>query len=328
MLSAFLICQDSRFLNSSVHGSNLESVQKDAWRLDGSHEKWKRNVADVDLSRRWREEERDTGLLGLRERRKEGDRENEYRKIERRSENVMRDSESRTLSSSDWRHENRNSGIESRRDNKWSLRWGPEDKEKDSKTEKKIDAEKDDTHVEKHSSVRPLSESDSRDKWRPRHRQEVHSVGSAQFRAAPGFGLERGRGDGSNPGFAPGRGRSKIIGGLALGRSLAAGPIGAANVNIDDLLHGKPGLSACVFRYPRGKLLDIYKKQKILSTLDSAPDDLAEVPMITKSSYIEPFAFAAPDADEEVGLIFCIPLISSTSYSHFYNKLKVFTSSK
>ncbi|KAH7664084.1 PERQ amino acid-rich with GYF domain-containing protein [Dioscorea alata] len=291
--------KDSRFLNSSVHGSNLESVQKDAWRLDGSQEKWKRNVADVDLSRRWREEERDTGLLGLRERRKEGDRENEYRKIERRSENVMRDSESRTLSSSDWRHENRNLGIESRRDNKWSLRWGPEDKEKDPKTEKKIDAEKDDSHVEKHSSVRPLSESDSRDKWRPRHRQDVHSVGSAQFRAAPGFGLERGRGDGSNPGFAPGRGRSKVIGGLAFGRSSAAGPIGAASVNIDDLLHGKPGLSACVFRYPRGKLLDIYKKQKMLSTLDSAPEDLAEVPMITKSSYIEPFAFAAPDVDEE-----------------------------
>ncbi|KAG0446889.1 hypothetical protein HPP92_028595 [Vanilla planifolia] len=125
---------DSRLQNSLPQGTSADPLQKDSWRLDGPPEKkeWRRNVPDIETSRRWRDEERETGLLGRRERRKEGDREIEYRKNDHRSDNVLlRDSsESRILSSSDRWHEvtGRNTGYDNRRDSKWSSRWGPEEK--------------------------------------------------------------------------------------------------------------------------------------------------------------------------------------------------------
>ncbi|KAF2292940.1 hypothetical protein GH714_029990 [Hevea brasiliensis] len=81
--------------------------------------------------------------------------------------------ENRAFPSPDRWHEgsNRNSGHEARRDSKWSSRWGPEDKEKESRTEKRtdVDKEKDDAHYDNQSSIvsnRSASErdSDSRDK--------------------------------------------------------------------------------------------------------------------------------------------------------------------
>ncbi|OAY80597.1 hypothetical protein ACMD2_25713 [Ananas comosus] len=48
-----------------------------------------------------------------------------------------------------------------------------------------------------------------------------------------------------------------------------------------------------------GKLLDIYRKQKTLSSFDTKPEGLEEVPSITFSSTVTPLAFLAPEADEE-----------------------------
>ena len=244
-------------------------------------------------------------MLGRRERRKEGDRENEFRKSDRRSDsNSTRESaDSRTLPTSDRWHEvtGRNSTHEGRRDGKWSSRWGPEDKDKESRAERKMEVEKEDQHVEKQSFAvnnRSLAESDSRDKWRPRHRQEAHSGGSSVYRAAPGFSLDRGRAEGSNVGFAPGRGRANFIGGLPSSRPSSAGPIGAAPVNSSDTLHGGSGLSLGTYRYPRGKLLDIYRKQKALLVFDKAPEGLEDVSPITQASSVTPFAFVAPDPHE------------------------------
>nr|XP_010943759.1 uncharacterized protein LOC105061418 [Elaeis guineensis] len=297
---------DTRPPNSLPHGTLSDSAQKDVWRLDGSQDKkeWRRSVPDVESTCRWREEERETSLLGRRERRKEGDRDIEYRKSDRRSDSSRENSDSRTLPSSDRWHDvpNRSAMHEGRRDSKWSSRWGPEDKEKDSRTEKKTDGEKEDSHTEKQSfvgSLRPLSESDSRDKWRPRHRQEVPAGGSAVYRAAPGFGLERGRVEGSNVGFALGRGRSKSISGLPF-KSSSSGPIGAAPVFNSESVHGKSGLSVERFRYPRGKLLDIYRKQKMFPSSDTPPEGIEEVPSITQSSVVTPLAFVAPDSEEQV----------------------------
>ncbi|XP_022774235.1 uncharacterized protein LOC111316533 [Durio zibethinus] len=185
--------------------ASADSNLKDSWRLDGSQDKkdWRRTTPDLESSRRWREEERETSLLGRRDRRKE----------DRRTDiSSMRDApENRTLSSSERWHDvsSRSSGHESRRDNKWSSRWGPEDKEKDSRTEKRTDAEKEDAPTDKEAVVsggRIASEreKDSRGKWRPRHRLEVHAGGSASYRSAPGFGLERVRMEGSNVRFAVG----------------------------------------------------------------------------------------------------------------------------
>ncbi|KAJ7015686.1 hypothetical protein NC653_004862 [Populus alba x Populus x berolinensis] len=165
---------ETRASNSLSHGNSSDSNLKDNWRLDGSQDKKdRRRIApDVESSRRWREEERDTGLLGRKDRRKE----------DHRADSVSaRDiSETRTLPSSDRWHDgnNRNSAHESRRDSKWSSRWGPEEKEKDSRNDKRADVEKDEAHSDKQNfgtASRPTSEreNDSRDKWRPSSEREM-----------------------------------------------------------------------------------------------------------------------------------------------------------
>ncbi|KAF6137930.1 hypothetical protein GIB67_041803 [Kingdonia uniflora] len=267
---------DARAPNSVPHGNSIDSIQKDGWRLDGSQEKkdWRRVAPEIESSRRWREEERETGTLGRRDRRKED------------------------------RHDvtNRNSIHETSRDNKWTSRWGPEDKEKDSRTEKRSETNKDDTHIDKqpfagNTRAAPVRDVDSRDKWRPRHRLEVHSSGSSVHRVAPGFGLERGRVDSSSMGFASGRGRSSIVGSPSLGRCPSGGPIGAVPADKFRLL-GKSFLSLERFCYPRGKLLDIYRKQKNIPSFAIVPDELEEEVSITQSSSVQPLAFVTPDAEE------------------------------
>lgn len=286
--------QDTRVPNTMLNGNSSDPNQKDGWRLDGSQDKkdWRRTAGDSESSRRWREEERETSLLGRRDRRKE----------ERRADPVpMRESaESRTLTSSDrWHDNNRSSAHEPRRDNKWSSRWGPEDKEKDSRMEKKTDMEKDDPHVDKQSfsgnRTAPERDNDSREKWRPRHRMEVHAAGTATYRAAPGFGLERGRVEGSSVRFAPGRGKPSATGCLQIGRPLSAGSSGFVPSDKNDNVIGKS-----VYCYPRGKLLDIYRKQNTSPEFHAMPVEMEQVPSITQEGSIGPLAFVAPDSDEEV----------------------------
>ncbi|KAH9772466.1 GYF domain-containing protein [Citrus sinensis] len=282
--------KDVRGPTSVSLGSSSDPNQKESWRVEGSEDKkdWRRSAADGEISRRWREEERETGLLGGRR---------DRRKTDRRVDNVpARDSiDSRTLPSSDRWHDN------PRRDSKWSSRWGPEDKEKESRNEKRIDVEKDkdDAHTDSQSFVssnRSASERDpdTRDKWRPRHRMEVHSGGSTSYRAAPGFGIERGRVESSNLGFTMGRGRSNVI-----GRGTSAGPIGTLQ---SESVPGKPTLSADTFCYPRAKLLDIYRRQKNDPSFATMPDGMEELSPLTHAHVIKPMAFVTPDPEEEVVL--------------------------
>ncbi|XP_078432958.1 uncharacterized protein LOC144704415 isoform X2 [Wolffia australiana] len=265
-------------------GMPSDTPQKEGWRLDGSHDKkdWRRAPPEVDINRRWREEERETGLLGRRERKKEGDRDKDFRKGERRIEAPTRDNDQRSMPSSDkWPESS------ARRDSKWSSRWGPDDKE-DPRAEKKISVDKDDV-----GASRALAESDARDKWRPRHRQDIQSGGLTGYRAAPGFGFEKSRPEGQPSGFAPGRGRSNLAGSASIGKPVGASPIGFSEIT------AKNGFSADAFRYPRGKLLDIYRKRSLLTTIDGLPVDFEKIPTITLSSKANPLAFIAPDAEEE-----------------------------
>lgn len=286
--------QETRGPSSLSLGSSADLNQKEVWRSDASEDKkdWRRITPEPDSGRRWREEERETGLLGRRDR----------RKMDRRVDNApgREATDNRSLPATDRWHDvsSRNSGHETRRDSKWSLRWGPDDKEKDSRVEKRTDAEKEESQIESQSFVSnsravPERDSDSRDKWRPRHRMEGNPAGSG-YRAAPGFGLERGRVEGSNVGFTVGRGRS----GASIGRPPSAGPIGAAQYD----KNGKSNLSAETFVYPRGKLLDIYRMQKLESSFALLPDNLEELPPITQLDAVEPLAFVAPDAEQEVRL--------------------------
>ncbi|KAK8482657.1 hypothetical protein V6N13_021155 [Hibiscus sabdariffa] len=262
-------------------GTTGDSNLKDSWRLDGSQDKkeWRRTAPDHESNRHWREEERETSLLGRRDRRKD----------DRRTDisSTMDVPENRNLLSSERRQDvsSRSPGLESRRDSKWSSRWGLEDKEKDSRNEKRTDAKKEDAPSEKQalaSGGRLSSErdNDSRDKWRPRHRLEVHAGGPASYRSAPGFSLDRGRVERSNVGFTAGRGKSQSV-----------SVIGAHPVDKNKTFNA--------YCYPRGKLLDIYRKQKIASNFDTLPDDMDHSSTITQKEIVEPLAFAPPDAEEE-----------------------------
>ncbi|KAK2993580.1 hypothetical protein RJ640_030887 [Escallonia rubra] len=277
-------------------GNPADTSQKEGWRSDGPDDKkdWRKVITETDTGRRWREEERETGLLGRRDR----------RKIDRRVDNApaRETTDTRSLPASDRWHDvsSRSSSHETRRDSKWSSRWGPEDKEKEARTEKRTDLEKEEVHNDNPSFVgssRAVSErdSDSRDKWRPRHRMEGNSSGPGSYRAAPGFGLEKGRVEGSNVGFTVGRGRSSV----AIVRPSSAGRIGATHFDKDESVPGKPTFSSDSYCYPRGKLLDIYRRQKLDLSFADMPDNLEEVTFITQTTAIEPLAFVTPSEEEE-----------------------------
>lgn len=310
----FNVEQEGRVPTPVSLANSTDLNQKEGWRPDGSEDKkdWRKSTSENESGRRWREEERETGLLGGRR-----------RKTDRRTDNMSTKEtmESRVLPNTDrWHdgrtsghdsrasghdvrtsgHDSRTSGHDARRDNnKWTSRWGPDDKEKDSRMDKRADTDKEDVRNDSQSvsGNRPAPErdSDSRDKWRPRHRMESHSVGSTSSRAAPGFSLERGRGDGgSNLGFTIGRGRSNTIG------RASTGPIGAPLLDNIENIPGKPRYSSHAFCYPRGKLLDIYRRQKFDPSFSALPDDMDEIESLTQPSVVKPLAFVSPDADEEV----------------------------
>lgn len=287
---------DMRAPNSALVGNSNDFNQKEGWRLEGLEDKkdLRRMAPETDGNRRWREEERETSLLsGRRDR----------RKADRRVDNVSarETNDTRALPSSDRWHDgsNRNSGHEARRDSKWSSRWGPEDKERESRTEKRTDVAKEDAHNDSQlfvGSNRAASEreSDSRDKWRPRHKIDPQSGGPASYRAAPGFGLERGRVEGSNSGFSVGRGRANGI-----AKSSSIGSTGGAHLDKNGSVPGKPNLSFNTFYYPRGKLLDIYRRKMLDSSFTPMPDEMEELLPLTQVGLIEPLALIAPDVEEE-----------------------------
>ncbi|PIA41996.1 hypothetical protein AQUCO_02100083v1 [Aquilegia coerulea] len=283
--------RDSHATSSLPHKHSVDPIINGVQCLDGHQDKKERRkvIHEVESSHRWREEERDTSLLGRRDRRKD----------DRRPDNVPIKETADSRVSDRWNDVgNRNSGLEARREGKWVSRWG-EDKEKDSQIEPKIRTEKGDTLKEKQTSVGSNRssdrETDSRDKWKPRHRMEVHSGGSLGYRIAPGC-TERRRMEGSNVGFAPGRGRTSIIGIPSVGTPSALSIGAPVDKNTDTC--EKSNLDNDTYRYPRGKLLEIYRKQRLVPSFSDVPEGLEEVITITQSDLNEPLAFIAPDVDE------------------------------
>ncbi|KAL6969230.1 hypothetical protein U1Q18_028955 [Sarracenia purpurea var. burkii] len=288
--------EETRAPSSLSLGNPADPNQKEGWRPDVPEDKrdWRRIATETESGRRWREEERETGLLGRRDR----------RKTDRRVDNtpVRENSDNRALSTDRWHDaSNRSSGHDMRRDNKWSSRWGPEDKDKESRIEKKTDVDKEDSHNDSQSIAGSIPcaaserDSDSRDKWRPRHRMEGSSSGPGSYRAAPGFGLERGKEEGSNRGFTLGRGRSSV----AVVRPQSAGPLAAVLFDRTVNVPGKPSSSADLFCYPRGKLLDMYRRQKMDTSFAAMPEQMEQVPPITQVNVLEPLAFVTPDVEED-----------------------------
>ncbi|KAI3696424.1 hypothetical protein L1987_79438 [Smallanthus sonchifolius] len=277
---------------------------------------WRKVANDTASARRWREEERETGLLVRRDR----------LKTDNRRVDVNRDTTDTRGSPPDRWHDagNRNSSLEARRDSKWSSRWGPDEKDKETRPGKRTYIEKEDNHGETqtHLSITRLTserDPDTRDKWRPRHRMEANSAGTGSFRAAPGFGLEKGRVDAPTTGFTIGRGRSSVP---------IARPSSGGSIENNDSVPGKPGLSADMFFYPRGKLLDIYRTQKLDPFFANMPEKIMQVLPITQVTAVEPLAFVAPDKDEEfiLGDIWKGKVTSSEVSYNSFSKVRSFES--
>ncbi|XP_047333526.1 protein ESSENTIAL FOR POTEXVIRUS ACCUMULATION 1-like [Impatiens glandulifera] len=288
------IKMDVKAPSSLCLGNSAEPNQKEAWRTDAAPEEkknWRRIATETDTSRRWREEERETGLLGRRDR----------RKTERRVDSPAgrETAENKSLPSSErWNDvASRGSGQEPRRDGKWSSRWALDEKSKEPVNEKKADVEKEDAYADNQpitGSNRGVieNESDSRDKWRPRHRIEANTTGSGTYRAAPGFGGERGKMDEAKMGFGLGRGRST-------GTAPSSQALGAAPFDRNKGIPGTLGFATNMFIYPRGKLLDIYRMQNVERSFATEPEEMEDAPPITQNTVLQPLAFLAPLEEEE-----------------------------
>ncbi|MCO5601431.1 hypothetical protein L7F22_055552 [Adiantum nelumboides] len=306
---------------SASNGNTSDSVSKERWRPDSSRDAekrrdwWRTMATEGDGSagnrrERWRDDERESSLLGRRDRWKEGG-DNTDRRADRWTENLStaRDPpESRRTPLSERRSDttSRETNYETRRDSKWNTRWGPEDKDKETRRDKRLDTEKEgEGHRDKQHPSGNRNENDrevdasARDRWRP-HSITARSKGemppplsSTPPKPAPGFGIGRGRGDTSSTGFAVGRGRANLSG---------INPLHGMFTSIGS----PPGIERADggsgFRYPRAKLLDIYRKCSVSFLNKKYPEGFSEAPQLTQSDPFEPLAFFTPDMDEEAVL--------------------------
>ncbi|KAJ7514721.1 hypothetical protein O6H91_23G056500 [Diphasiastrum complanatum] len=307
---------------------NSDVSNREHWRSDGARDsekkkEWWRTESESGRRDHWREEERESGSIPRRDRWKEGERDlTDTRRDDRWPEtpSAREPAEMRRSSSDRWADTgNRDLNFEARRDAKWSTRWGPEDKEKESRREKWSDPEKEGDNYRSRHPATPSSGKDAdhetdvaRDRvWRPpslasRGRPEVTLLGSTPPKFAPGFGVGRGRGEGP-VGFALGRGRANLTGsGLLHGPPVSrlTGVIGA--VPALDKVDASPGrtttLQNGMFRYPRAKLLDIYRKGSLASSFTNLPDGFTEIQQLTEAEPLVPLALITPDLDEEAVL--------------------------
>ncbi|KAH7432896.1 hypothetical protein KP509_07G045100 [Ceratopteris richardii] len=118
-------------------------------------------------------------------------------------------------------------------------------------------------------------------------------LSSTPPKVSPGLVIGRGRSEVVSPGFTVGRGRASLSG---ISPSHAISPCIGSPPGVDR------GDGGSVLRYPRAKLLDIYRVCSASFTSNNYPDGFNEVPQLTQWDPFEPLAFSAPDKDEEIVL--------------------------
>ncbi|PIA33842.1 hypothetical protein AQUCO_04000130v1 [Aquilegia coerulea] len=91
--------------------------------------------------------------------------------------------------------------------------------------------------------------------------------------------------------------RSSIIGIPSVGTPSSNLPF-AEPVDKNTHTGEKSNLITDTYRYPRGKLLEIYRKQRLVPSFSDVPEGMEEVTSITESYLNEPLAFIAPDVEE------------------------------
>eukprot|EP00250_Pteridium_aquilinum_P010235 c19233_g1_i2 orf=1-4158(-) len=283
---------DPSIKHDLAHNSDKK---KDRWRLE----------SDSVRRDRWSEEERDSNFGGNRlDRWKEEEREaKDLRKGDRWMDPVFKEpGDSRRLPQS----EHRDTLFDSRRDVKWSNKWGPEDKEYEARRDKWIGPEREDGKYASPVSTKQDSAQDvafrERDNiWRPqslstRGRGESPSFAGPPQKHAPGFGTGRARNDSSVTGFTAGRGRGSSSTG-----NLRNGHLNSASMGGSPLVE-KQDSSGRVMRYSRAKLLDIYRQNSALPSFARFPEGLEEIHQLTSPAIAKPLALSIPNKEEEAVL--------------------------
>lgn len=258
--------------------------------IDENHDKKEQRVGlETETSCRWREEERDTGLHGRRD----------HKKYDGRAGNTS----NKETADGRWiKDGNCTGGLETLRGGKWTSRWDPENKENYSRTRNKICTEKGDSVSDKQSFAANACDNDSGAKWRPRHRVESQSSRSSN-RTVQGNDTG-GRFVGSSTvRYSLGRGRSITSGSSPLGRPSLTLVTGLP-IDKNTHIYEKANLGSDTFRYPRGKLLDIYRKQRLVPSFDDMPKGMENAMAVAQSTSNEPLAFIAPNAEEEVSILY------------------------
>ncbi|XP_071687487.1 protein ESSENTIAL FOR POTEXVIRUS ACCUMULATION 1-like [Rutidosis leptorrhynchoides] len=222
----------------------------------------------LDNRDRWRDEERETNSSARKDRWGEGDKEpGDTRKVDRWTEN----SSGRYRAPSERLGDagNKDHNNDQLRENKWTTRWGRDNKEMDkmdSPRDKWVDSGKDDLDT---GHPRPWRSSSALNRGKVEQPSYQSPVSN---KVSPMVGHGRGRGENHNPVFSIGRGRGAVEG---------------------NSLNNKFNEESSHVRYSREKLIDVYKM-----TDTRNGERVVLVPSLTQEDPLEPLALISPNPEE------------------------------
>ncbi|TKY75146.1 PERQ amino acid-rich with GYF domain-containing protein 2 [Spatholobus suberectus] len=306
---------ENHVISTPPNGNRLEAVKTsgNGEDVNDGHKRkdvFRPSILDSESGRRdrWRDEERDTKSSSVhKDRWRNGDKDlSDTRRLDRWTEiqSTRHFGEARRGTSDRWNDSgNRETNFEQRRESKWNTRWGPDDKEPEGLREKWSDPGKDgDLHVDKGLSnisnlVKDEKEGDHYRPWRPNSSQSrgrvepTHHQNVMPNKQVSAFSYGWGRGEDTPPVIAFGR--------VQLGS-------GGSSINSSYMHSQYPGIlldkvesehgEACLFRYCRTNLLDVYRVTDMHSNRKLV--EFVQVPSITQDEPLEPLALCAPNSEE------------------------------
>ncbi|XP_058785332.1 protein ESSENTIAL FOR POTEXVIRUS ACCUMULATION 1-like isoform X2 [Vicia villosa] len=306
--------------SETVKTSGNEDVRDDHKRKDV----FRPSVLDSESGRhdRWRDEERDTKSSIRQERWRDGDKVlGDARRVDRWADNPSSRNfgETRRGTSDRWNDSgNREMNFDQPRENRWTSRWGHDEKEPEVLHEKKNDSGKNcDLHLDKGSSHISIPGKDEKEgarfsPWRSNSLQRrgriepSHHQNMTPSKQVPIFSSGRGRGEDTLPGANHGRGRGEdtVPGANHGGGRFGSGgsPINSSYMHsqypqtVLDKVERERG-EAHPFRYSRTNILDVYRVTDVHTAIKLV-DDFAQVPPFTQDEPLAPLALCAPTSEE------------------------------
>ncbi|XP_071734156.1 protein ESSENTIAL FOR POTEXVIRUS ACCUMULATION 1-like isoform X2 [Rutidosis leptorrhynchoides] len=231
----------------------------------------------LDNRDRWREEERETKSSARKDRWGEGDKEPEdTRKVDRWNDNSSGRyrAPSERLSDSG----NKDPSDDQHRENKWSTRWGRDNKGVDSLRDKWVDSGKHEWDTDHPKPWRSSSAVNRAKVEQPSYQSPISNKGSL-------MGVHgRGRGENQNSTFPIGRGRGALE-----GNSLNNSHSPTSFSDKIDQCHEESSLVG----YSRAQLIDVYRMTDMKSC-----ERVALVPSLTQEDPLEPLALTSPTPEE------------------------------